>query len=111
MAWNKQGGPWGGGGGGQGPWGGGGSGGGGGGRGPGGPGGGMQPPDVEEALRRAQDKLKILCPARVAAVRASSLSVLLSLRFGWPAVSTGFQPDEQRALRRNCCLVNSSSGI
>lgn len=57
MSWNKQGGPWGGGGGGQGPWGGGG---GGGGRGPGGP--NIQPPDVEEMLRKAQNKFKGIIP-------------------------------------------------
>ena len=52
MVWQTQrGGPWGGGGGGgQGPWGGSGQG--------GGPRGGPQPPDIEEMLRRSQDKFK-----------------------------------------------------
>lgn len=63
MAWNNQGGgPWGGGGGGNGPWGGGGGkspwGGGGGGRGPGGGGRGTPPPDLEEMLRKVQDNLR-----------------------------------------------------
>ena len=47
MPWNSQGGPW---GGGQGPWGG---------R-PGG--GGQQPPDLEELLRRSQEKIRRLFP-------------------------------------------------
>lgn len=61
MPWKSQGGgPWGGGGGGGGPWGSGGGGGGpfgggGGGRGP-------QPPDIEEMLRRSQDKVKRFLP-------------------------------------------------
>ena len=55
MAQNNQGGgPWGGGnGGGQGPWGSGG---------PSGPGGGLQPPDIEELLRRGINRLKNLFP-------------------------------------------------
>lgn len=57
MPWNAQGGgggggPWGGGGGGPGPWGG---------R-PGGGGGGQQPPDLEELLRRSQEKVRNLFP-------------------------------------------------
>lgn len=95
MAWNKQGGPWGGGGGGgQGPWGGG-SGGGGGGRGPGGPGGGMQPPDVEEALRRAQDKLKNFMPGTGGSGKGIALVVIAVVAI-W--LGSGFyrvQPDEQ----------------
>lgn len=58
MAWNNQGGPWGGGGGG-GPWGNGGNGGNNGGRGPGGPG---TPPDLEDVLRKGQEKLRDLFP-------------------------------------------------
>ena len=53
MAWNNQGGPWGGGGGqgggGPSPW-------------SRGPGGGGQPPDFEEMLRRGQDRMKNLLP-------------------------------------------------
>ncbi len=49
MPWSNQngGGPWGGGGGGKGPWGG---------------GGGQQPPDIEELLRRSQDRMKKIIP-------------------------------------------------
>ena len=56
MPWQNQGGggPWGGGGGGgQGPWGG---------RGGGGGGGGTPPPDLEEMLRRSQDRIKNIFP-------------------------------------------------
>lgn len=57
MPWKNQGGgPWGGGGNGQGPWGGGSPGGGGGG------GGGQQPPDIEEMLRKSQDRFKNFLP-------------------------------------------------
>ena len=58
MPWSNQngGGPWGGGGGGKGPWGGGG------GKGPWGGGGGQQPPDIEELLRRSQDRVKKIIP-------------------------------------------------
>jgi membrane protease subunit HflK len=53
MPWNSQGGgPW-GGGGGQGPWG-------------GRPGGGPQPPDLEELLRRSQEKVRNLFPGGAA---------------------------------------------
>ena len=61
MPWQSQGGggggPWGGsgGGGGQGPWGGGNQGGGG--------GQGTPPPDIEEMLRRSQDKIKRFLPS------------------------------------------------
>ena len=55
MPWNNQGGSGGGGGGG---WKSGGSGGGGGGGGPWGQGGGNQPPDLEDMLKRSQDKMK-----------------------------------------------------
>lgn len=59
MPWKNQGGgPWGGGGNGGGPWGGGGGGGGG----PFGGGRGPQPPDIEEMLKRSQDKVKRYLP-------------------------------------------------
>ena len=62
MAWNQQGGPWGGGGNnGGGPWGGRGPGGGNGGGGGGG-GGGQQPPDLEELLRKSQERLRKWVP-------------------------------------------------
>lgn len=62
MAWNPQnGGPWGGGGQG-GPWG----------RGPGGP----QPPDIEELLRRGQDRFKNLVPGGFGASRGLALLLM-----------------------------------
>jgi modulator of FtsH protease HflK len=68
MPWSNQGGS-GGGGGGGGPWGGGNGGGRGGspwgGRGPGGFGGGSQPPDIDEVIRKGQDKLRRLMPRGV----------------------------------------------
>lgn len=64
MAWNTQrGGPWGGGGGGQGPWGGGGP-------------GRQQPPDIEEMLRRSQDNLKRFMPGGAGGARGLILIVL-----------------------------------
>lgn len=75
MAWNNQGGPWGGGGqgGGQSPW-------------SRGPGGGGQPPDFEEMLRRGQDRMRNLVPGgmgpgKVGALIAG-LAVLLWLASG-----------------------------
>src|SRR5262244_4278505 len=53
MPWSNQGGgPWGSGGGGKGPWG----------SGPQPSGGGSSPPDLEELLRRSQDKLRTVLP-------------------------------------------------
>ncbi len=85
MPWSNQsgggGGPWGnrgggsGGGGGGGPWGGGGGGG-------GGPQG--TPPDIEEMLRRSQDKLKDLMPGGSVGGRGLVIAGLL-LVFGWLA--------------------------
>lgn len=90
------GGPWGGGGGG-GPWGGGSGGGGGGnpwsGRGAGG--GGNPPPDLEELLRRSQDRLKRLLPGGFSNLRSLWLLGAVVLFF-WGF--SGFyivQPDEQ----------------
>lgn len=92
MPWQNQGGggPWGGGGGGgaQGPWGGrGGSGGGG--------GGGTPPPDLEEMLRRSQDRLKTMFPGGGSAGKFIPLIIIVMVGL-WFA--TGFyrvQPDEQ----------------
>jgi modulator of FtsH protease HflK len=83
MPWKQQGGggggPWGGGGngGGQGPWGGKSSGGGGGG---GGNAGG--PPDLEELIRKGQDRFKNLMPGGVGGVKGIFLAVLLIV-FVW----------------------------
>lgn len=73
MAWNPQGG-------GQGPWGRGGS--------------GPQPPDIEEILRRSQDRFRRLIPGGVGTVRGV-LMVLLVVAAVW--LGSGFykvQPDE-----------------
>ncbi len=90
MAWNKQGGPWGGGGGGQGPWGGGGPG-----RPGGGGGGGMQPPDLEETLRRAQERVKRFMPGGSGGAKGIVL-VLIAVVAIW--LGSGFyrvQPEQQ----------------
>jgi membrane protease subunit HflK len=66
MAWNNQGGPWGGGGGdkggGQSPW-------------SRGPGGGGQPPDFEEMLRRGQDRMKNILPGGMGPGRLGAILV------------------------------------
>lgn len=90
MPWQNQGGgggPWGGGGGGgggQGPWGG-----------SGGGGGGKPPPDLEEMLRRSQDRLKSIFPGGGSAGKLLPLIIIVVVGL-WFA--TGFyrvQPDEQ----------------
>ena len=85
MAWNIQrgGSPWGGGGGGggQGPWG-------------GGPG-RQQPPDIEEMLRRSQDRFKRFIPSGGGGAKRITMIVLAAIVL-W--LATGFytvQPDEQ----------------
>ncbi len=103
MPWSNQSGGSGGGGNGGGPWGnrggnsggpwGGGSGGGGGGGpwGGGGSGGGNQPPDLEDLLRRSQDRLKTLMPGggsvgTKGAVLAVLVVLVLWLMTGWYTV-------------------------
>jgi membrane protease subunit HflK len=83
MAWNNQGGPWGGGGGqggGQSPW-------------SRGPGGGGQPPDFEEMLRRGQDRMKNLVPGGMGPGKVGTLivgvAVLLWLASGLYQVQPG----------------------
>ncbi len=96
MAWNQQGGggPWGGGGGGGGgPWGGGGGGGGG----PswGGGGRGSPPPDIEEMLRKLQDRSKRFMPGGFGSGKGVALLVIAVIA-AWGL--TGFyrvQPDQQ----------------
>lgn len=78
MAWNNQGGPW---GGGQSPWGrGGGS-------------GGNQPPDFEEMIKRGQDRMKNLLPGGFGSGRALTLigavGVVLWLVTGFYVVNPG----------------------
>jgi membrane protease subunit HflK len=91
MPWKQQGGgggPWGGGGGGggQGPWG----------RGSGGGGlGGGQPPDIEELLRKGQDRLRKVLPGRWGSGRGLVIAVVAAVLL-W--LASGFyrvQPDEQ----------------
>jgi len=70
MPWQNQGGgggPWGGGGGGPGPWG------------RGGGGGGMQPPDLEDLIRKGQERFKKLLPGGGASPRAIALVVVVGL--------------------------------
>jgi membrane protease subunit HflK len=81
MAWGNQGGGWQGGGGPQGPWG----------RGPAGP----QPPDLEDLLRRGQDRFKRLLPGGAGGVRGILIIGVLVVLV-WAL--TGFYqvlPDEQ----------------
>jgi membrane protease subunit HflK len=78
MAWNNQGGPW--GGGGKSPWGRG--------NGPsGGGGGGNRPPDFEEMLRRGQDRMKSVLPGGFGSWRGLGLVVVAVIAL-WGA--TGF---------------------
>jgi len=77
MAWNNQGGPW--GGGGKSPWG----------RGPNpsGGGGGNRPPDFEQMLRRGQDRVRNLLPGGLGSIRGLALIVVAVIAV-WAA--TGF---------------------
>jgi modulator of FtsH protease HflK len=95
MAWNNNsGGPWGGGGGGGnsgGPWGGGGGNRGGG----GGPFGSRRPPDMEDVIRKGQERLKNLIPGGFSSMKGIVLVVLLGIVI-W--LGTGFfrvQPNQQ----------------
>jgi membrane protease subunit HflK len=78
MAWNNQGGPW---GGGQSPWG------------RGGGGGGNQPPDFEEMIKRGQDRMKSILPGGFGSGRAIALivaaAVVLWLLTGFYVVNPG----------------------
>ena len=78
MAWNNQGGPW---GGGQSPWG------------RGGGGGGNQPPDFEEMIKRGQDRMKSILPGGFGSGRAIALivavAVVLWLISGFYVVNAG----------------------
>jgi membrane protease subunit HflK len=76
MAWNNQGGPW---GGGKSPWGRG--------SGPSGGGGGNRPPDFEEMLRRGQDRMKNVLPGGFGSWRGLGVIVAVLVAL-WGA--TGF---------------------
>ncbi len=84
MSWNQGGGPWGGGGGGgQSPWG----------RGP-------QPPNVEEMLRRSQDRLRRFLPGGMGRGRGIAIAIAAIVVL-WAA--SGFyrvEPDEQGIVLR-----------
>jgi modulator of FtsH protease HflK len=91
MPWNNQGGGW-QGGGGQGPWG-------------GRPGGGQQPPDLEELLRRSQEKVKKIFPGGggggLGSNRKAWVIIPLALVAIW--LASGFyrvQPAEQGVVLR-----------
>jgi modulator of FtsH protease HflK len=91
MPWNNQGGGW-QGGGGQGPWG-------------GRPGGGQQPPDLEELLRRSQEKVKKIFPGGAGggfgSNRKAWVIIPLALVVIW--LASGFymvQPSEQGVVLR-----------
>lgn len=94
MAWNNNsGGPWGGGGnnsgGGGGPWGGGNRGGG------GGPFGSRRPPDMEDVIRKGQERLRNLMPGGLGSFKGLLLIVLAAVLI-W--LATGFfrvQPNQQ----------------
>ncbi len=87
MAWKNQGGPWGGGGGnggGQGPWGG---------RGGGGP--SMpEPPDLEELLRRGQDRFRRALPGGFGGGRVIGLAVLAGIALWFASGFYRVQPGE-----------------
>jgi membrane protease subunit HflK len=86
MAWKNQGGPWGGGGngGGQGPWGG---------RGGGGP--SMSgPPDLEELLRRGQDRFRRALPGGFGGGRVVGLAVLAGIALWFASGFYRVQPGE-----------------
>lgn len=98
MPWSNQGGGWQGGGGGRGPWGKGG--GGPTGSGGGGFGGGPNPPNLEEILRRGQDRFRNLLPGGNVSGRGVMLLVLVALAI-W--LGTGFyrvDTDEQGVVLR-----------
>ena len=92
MAWNNNsGGPWGGGGNSGGPWGGGG----GGNRGGGGPFGSRRPPDMEDVIRKGQERLRNLIPGGFGSYKGILLIVLAAAVI-W--LVTGFfrvQPNQQ----------------
>ena len=91
MPWSNQGGGW-QGGGGQGPWG-------------GRPGGGQQPPDLEELLRRSQEKVRKIFPGGAGGGFGGNRKALIAISLILIAVwlASGFyrvQPDEQGVVLR-----------
>src|SRR3546814_15722606 len=97
MPWSNQGGGWQGGGGGRGPWGQGPRGNGPSGPGGGGFGGGPNPPNLEELLRRRQDRFRQFMPGGSVSARAILLLILVAIAVWF---GTGFSrvgPDAQGA--------------
>lgn len=91
MPWNNQGGPWQSGGGNRGPWG----------QGPRGPGGGgSQPPDLEELLRRGQDRLRDLMPKGSLGGKSVLVVLLLGLAAWFGSGFYRVSPDEQGVVLR-----------
>ena len=83
MSWQNQGGgggPW---GGGQGPWG----------RGP--TGGGQRPPDIEELLRRSQDRMKRFLPGGFGGGRGLFLLAIVAIALWFASGFYNVQPNEQ----------------
>ncbi|MBM3549514.1 MAG: FtsH protease activity modulator HflK [Alphaproteobacteria bacterium] len=114
MPWQNQGGgggPWGGGGGNSsGPWGGGGGSGGGpkapwGGRGPG----GMQPPDLEDILRKGQDRMRRIFPGGVGGARGVGFAVLIGVLLWFASGFYRVAPDEQGVVLRFGQWVRTAS--
>jgi membrane protease subunit HflK len=98
MPWQNQGGggPWGGGGGGGGPWGGGGGPNSPWGRGPG----GIQPPDLEDILRKGQDRMRRLFPGGVGGARGVGFAILIGLLLWFAGGFYRVAPDEQGVVLR-----------
>src|SRR5215469_8575147 len=95
MPWQNQGGggggPWGGGsGGGPGPWG----------RGPGGGGSGPQPPNIEELLRRGQDRMRAILPGGMGSMRGLLLIALVALAVWLFSGVYRVQPEQQGVVLR-----------
>ena len=92
MPWkNQSGGPW-GGGGPRGPWGSGSQ--------PGGGGGGSTPPDLEELIRRSQDKLRSVLPGGSFGGWGGLLLVVAAIVFWMLSGFYRVQPDEQGVVLR-----------
>lgn len=84
MSWQNQGGgggggPW---GGGQGPWG-------------RGPSGGQRPPDIEELLRRSQDRVKRFLPSGFGGGRSLALLAIVAIALWFASGFYNVQPNEQ----------------
>jgi membrane protease subunit HflK len=88
MPWNQNGGGWKGGGGG--PWG----------QGPGGGGNAGPPPDLEELLRRSQDKLRQAMPGGAGVLGTLIFLFLIAAAVGYFGFTVRINPDEQAVVQR-----------